>query len=83
MKTTSRNARNPLFSAQALAAVLAVGCTSALLAGVDTLAQQRSVSSHARVVQLQRVVVTAPRNVAVPTAAPRIATVCDESARRC
>lgn len=54
-----------LRSTQLLAAVLAVGVTAMQLVGVDALAQHRSLSSHARVFQLERVVVTASRVAAI------------------
>lgn len=56
---------NSLFStSHAVAAVFALALTGAQLVGVDALAQHRTVSPHAQVVKLERVVVTAHRSAA-------------------
>ena len=61
---------NTLFSTHhAAAAAVALGLTAVQLVGVDALAQHRSVSPHAQVVQLERVVVTASRQSAALGAA--------------
>lgn len=44
-----------------VALAIALGVTGLGLAGMDSLAQQRTVSSHAQIVQLDRVVVTGHR----------------------
>lgn len=56
---------------RAVAAACALGVTAIGLVGVDGLAQKRSVSPYAQVVQLERVVVTGQRlSASVP--APRL-----------
>ncbi|HEU4457740.1 MAG TPA: hypothetical protein VFR90_01285 [Methylibium sp.] len=48
-------------SVRAAACLFALGFTGSLLYGVDALAQQRSVSAYAQVVQFDRVVVVGQR----------------------
>lgn len=71
-----------LFStSHAAAAAVAVALTAAQLVGVDALAQHRTVSEHAQVVQFERVVVTAHRSAAAP-ADVQLAAACSATAAR-
>lgn len=73
---------NRLFSnSHAAAAAVALVLTVGQLVGVDALAQHRTVSPHAQVVQLERVVVTAHRSAAAP-ADTQLAAACTATAAR-
>lgn len=75
---------NRLFSVNhAAAAAVAIGLTVGQLVGVDALAQHRTVSPHAQIVQLERVVVTAPRSTAAPAAKLTAACADGDRARNC
>ena len=69
MSTDSRTPRAPRTPAfvQALGIAFALVATSAMLSGTELLATQRTVSSHAQVVQLPRVTVTKQRIAGQPT----------------
>ena len=77
MSTESRPLRVPGTPAfvQALGLAFAVVATVAILGGTELIATQRTVSSHAQVVQLPRVTVTKQR---IAAGEPALRTAADE-----
>jgi hypothetical protein len=69
MSTDSRPSRAPRTPAlvQALGIAFAFVVTTAILGGTELIATTRTVSSHAQVVQLPRVIVTKQRIAGGPT----------------
>lgn len=51
---------------RALATTASLALTALVLIGIDGLAQQRSISPHAQIVELERVVITPQRVVSEP-----------------